>query len=761
MVNKKILLLAPGVVLGAMVMAAETPQTTAAATVNAAGMTQAELLENVGRQAKLFDSTVKVNQANNLMLNARYQEAIDIYNEVVKDLEADEGGDKFKEKTDFCRKRIAECYYNMAEEAIRLADELATSHDFEEAIKRCEIALEQCPERKVELEERIVFYKKRRDAAANRESVEINKLNPDFAAQEYQMQLLLEQGIVLVKRGELMKAKRKFEEVLLIDPYNEAAVQNIWGINTRIRDAANGRAEATARHMTGEVEWYAAIPIVASSPAGTGENQIVAPVDKEESGELEKRLKEIMIPNFVLYDKLQTFAEAVDDLRNQTLENDPQRRGINFVIRDAKYTDPNNIPKLAGYSPGKSSLYDILVELQERGDLKFKLDDNAVVIVAKGVKLEKMTTKVFSFGMSPGETAETLKEALKAGAQVTFDEGSSITLVPVRSEVISRNTPSNQRLIESWLATHGDKGAAMVQIMFKFLEVAQNDLDELGFNWTYSRTGNHISFDVGNNALLRHYSNEDANDRYGGASAPGGTEDATYNFNWKDSKNNLTASLYALDWADSSDILYSPRVTTLNGTTAVVNMTEKHNYPGDYEDIDNESTEKARVYVTMPQPALDDEKELGIKFRITPNVQDDLIQTKVNFTIQQFDSWLIVDSRNLENEDDDGEYTKKAVINTRSINTDVTLKDGQTVLIGSIAQDLTTVLNDKIPILGDIPFIGRFFQSKYTVSKKNNLLVFMTCKLINPDGSALYKNASGGPLNNGGQQGLPQFPRNQ
>ena len=93
MVNKKILLLAPGVVLGAMVMAAETPQTAAAATVNAAGMTQAELLENVGRQAKLFDSTVKVNQANNLMLNARYQEAIDIYNEVVKDLEADEGGD--------------------------------------------------------------------------------------------------------------------------------------------------------------------------------------------------------------------------------------------------------------------------------------------------------------------------------------------------------------------------------------------------------------------------------------------------------------------------------------------------------------------------------------------------------------------------------------------------------------------------------------------------------------------------------------------
>ena len=88
------------------------------------------------------------------------------------------------------------------------------------------------------------------------------------------------------------------------------------------------------------------------------------------------------------------------------------------------------------------------------------------------------------------------------------------------------------------------------------------------------------------------------------------------------------------------------------------------------------------------------------------------------------------------------------------------LKDGATVLIGSISQDLTTSLHDRIPILADNPLIGRLFQSRYTVSKKNNLLVFMTCKIIGPDGSAARRKSSGVPKNTTGERGLPKFPRN-
>jgi len=759
------MLLLPGVVWGAVVMA-DDPSGKNVFPANSGVAWQADVMENIGRQKLLFDSNEMVKKANKLMLDGKYRDAIAEYRAIVKRLKPFGAGRVFRERIEFCQKRIAECYYNMAEDVMKQAEDFASTLNFEEAIKICQEAVKFCPEREKELQERIKYYQQRREAAVYRESLEIDKIDPDFNTQKYEIQLLIEQGIVLVRRNEYMKARRKFEEVLLIDPYNAVALQNLLGINTKIRDAAVHRSNNTSRHNVGGVEWSAAIPIVADSSAGIGENQLDAPAQKVEGGqsELEKTLREVVIPNYVLFDDAMSFREAIDELQKQIRDVRPQ--GINFVVRDASYANEGEAPKMPGFAPGKMSVYEILNELQKRGDLTFKLEDNVVVIAAKGQVLEKMTVKVFSFGMSSDETNETLMENLKS-AGVTFDAGASITAFPVRNEVISRNTPSNQKLIEQWLAANSDKGTPMVQIMFKFLEVAQNDLDELGFNWEYSRFNSNVSFEAGGNALLRHYANEDANDRFGGTgvtsskNSKGIDEDATYNVTWRDGKNALSFGVYALDWADSSDVLYSPRVTTRNDTTAVVNMGEKHHYPGDYEDVDNESSDLARVYVTAPQPTLDDERTLGIRFSIRPKVNGNLIQAQVNFNILTFDSWLVVDSRNLNDDDDDGEYQKKAVLNTRAINTNVTLRDGETVLIGSISQDLTNVMHDKIPILGDIPFVGRFFQSKYTVSKKNNLLVFMTCKLVGPDGSAWNKDPkTGKPLNVGGERGLPTFPRN-
>lgn len=765
------MLLAPGVVLGALVMAAENP---APVMPPAPG---AEAFENVGRQKKYFDISAIVRQANQQMAEGKYPQAIESYRKAEKELRPFAGGALFNEKIEFCRKRIEQCYYEWAGEAMKEADELVTVLKFEEAIARCKEAVKFCPEREKELKERIVFYLKRRDAAANRNEISMGELKPDYQSNEYNIQLLIEQGVVLLKRDELMAARKKFDEVLLIDPYNEVALQNLMGINTRLRDSAKTRASAAARHLVGEVEWAASIPIVKDFQLGEDdkdEKKGSKAIPKRQESHMLARLKEIKFPSYTLIKNVMTFDEALEDLQRQAAEHDPKKLGVNFVIRKAKTEKGKAVPKLAGYSTTKpTSLLAILNQLQERGDLTFKVDDNAVVIAAKGVPLEKMTVRTFSFPIEPGLTEKKLMDALKAGAQVTFGPGAELHLIPLRNEIVSRNTPSNQERIENWTASRGDSGSEMVQIMFKFLEVAQNDLDELGFSWGYARRGNNASFDLGTNSLLRHYSNDDGNDRFGGTAVPSqidlqaanpenaGDPDSTYGFVWRDRKNALAASVYALDWADSSDILYSPRVTTLNNTTATVNMTEARYFPGEYEDVDNESDEKIRYYVEQPQPSFEDARDLGIKFTIKPEIQgNDLIRARVNFNIQQFDSWLIVDSRNPDNEDDDGEYQKKAVLNTRAINTEVTLKDGETVLIGSIAQDLTNTLHDRIPILADIPFIGRFFQSRYTVSKKNNLLVFMTCKIIGPDGSAARRKESGEPKNVGGQRGLPVFPRN-
>ena len=53
-------------------------------------------------------------------------------------------------------------------------------------------------------------------------------------------------------------------------------------------------------------------------------------------------------------------------------------------------------------------------------------------------------------------------------------------------------------------------------------------------------------------------------------------------------------------------------------------------------------------------------------------------------------------------------------------------------------KDQTSVIEDKVPILGDIPLIGRFFRSNSEDSQKVNMLIFMTCSLVNPDGSPFF-----------------------
>ena len=55
---------------------------------------------------------------------------------------------------------------------------------------------------------------------------------------------------------------------------------------------------------------------------------------------------------------------------------------------------------------------------------------------------------------------------------------------------------------------------------------------------------------------------------------------------------------------------------------------------------------------------------------------------------------------------------------------------------------------DQIPILGDIPLIGRLFQSKGRGSEKTSLLIFMTSRLIKPDGSPIRENV---------ERGIPAF----
>ena len=73
----------------------------------------------------------------------------------------------------------------------------------------------------------------------------------------------------------------------------------------------------------------------------------------------------------------------------------------------------------------------------------------------------------------------------------------------------------------------------------------------------------------------------------------------------------------------------------------------------------------------------------------------------------------------------------------RSVETYLSVYNGATVVMGGLITESRKSFEDKIPVLGDLPFIGFLFRSTGEYSEKRNLLIFLTARLVDPAGRPL------------------------
>ena len=77
------------------------------------------------------------------------------------------------------------------------------------------------------------------------------------------------------------------------------------------------------------------------------------------------------------------------------------------------------------------------------------------------------------------------------------------------------------------------------------------------------------------------------------------------------------------------------------------------------------------------------------------------------------------------------------VFSVRKVTTGVSIWDGQTVALGGLMREDVQDVQDKVPILGDLPFVGRLFKSESEQHYKRNLMIFVTAHLIDPSGQRI------------------------
>jgi general secretion pathway protein D len=74
----------------------------------------------------------------------------------------------------------------------------------------------------------------------------------------------------------------------------------------------------------------------------------------------------------------------------------------------------------------------------------------------------------------------------------------------------------------------------------------------------------------------------------------------------------------------------------------------------------------------------------------------------------------------------------------RQVVTTVNIWDNQTIVLGGLISSQIQNQKDKVPVLGDLPLVGRLFQSQAKVSVKKNLMIFVTATIVDPAGNRVH-----------------------
>jgi general secretion pathway protein D len=74
----------------------------------------------------------------------------------------------------------------------------------------------------------------------------------------------------------------------------------------------------------------------------------------------------------------------------------------------------------------------------------------------------------------------------------------------------------------------------------------------------------------------------------------------------------------------------------------------------------------------------------------------------------------------------------------RQVVTTVNIWDNQTIVLGGLISSTVTSTKDKVPMLGDLPLVGRLFQSESKITSKKNLMIFVTATIVDPAGNRVH-----------------------
>ena len=469
-------------------------------------------------------------------------------------------------------------------------------------------------------------------------------------------------------------------------------------------------------------------------------------------------------------------------------------------------------------------------------DLKFKVEPFAVYVVPSSTNTDILITKEWkvrpdliprgqaaggagagnlgapAFGAAGGGAADATRggsgiadrESAKnwlISNGVEFAGAASAIYIVSTSRLIVRNTQDQLDLIDTIIGSSTGGGPTQVEIEAKFVEISQNNLKELSFDWLIGQfnapANKNVFFGGGTSGASPGTNPLDfpfvapGNVPVGQSPVTGGNRSGTTAI----SANAIDALLFgapgnsllapaigavsgvftdpqfqlvirALNQKKGVDLLSAPRVTTKSGQRAVIEIIREFKFPTEFDPpqipqsvgstiIDNGiigggggglSSSGGSFPVTPTTPTAFDVRNTGVTLEVEPVVGPDGYTIDLNLVPQvvefegfiNYGSPIQTTSTNILGQTVVNVITpnviNQPIFSTRKVTTSVSIFDGNTVVLGGLMREDVQKVEDKVPLLGDIPIIGRLFRSSVDQHLKRNLVIFVSARLMNPAG---------------------------
>ncbi len=642
----------------------------------------------------------------------------------------------------------------------------------------------------------------------------------DYKYKVTKIKELLRDGREHLMLGEYEEAEVQFKSVLGHDPYHRMAMGLLLKTERMMHDAVRQEYPALSEKMVAQVRdaWLERDHVefvVETLPDFVATSRTIGPEKL-----LLKKMQKLIIPEIEF--RLANINDVIQFLVEQSREVDQSpdgQKGVSIVLHLGKGSGAAPAPPVddgfgmgfpvegevpaapgAGVEPVtchlfSTSLFDALDIITSLVGLEYRIQGNVVMIVPPDLPVRGIILRTYNVaptfreridelraaGVTPGDDAGgdifdpdpggggggggDLKDIFR-GMGVKFPAGSSVRYVPSLGKLFVSNTPENLAKFEEVLAEI-DVVPKQVEIEARFVEIAQNDAEELGVEWLLSdrwellqrkgsgslppsmRESIMMEGNAGDGGFTKSMHYMALNDTgTGGEIVPGrAVGSAPFIGDIMKISSVLTNPelgmvLHALAASGQANLLSAPKITTRSGEEATIKVVREFIYPTQFsvtEVTGQDAFGNTTIIGGIVEPGGFEMREVGVVLEVLPEVSPEgtIINLRLRPEVVEDPVWHEYGTVITGPTSTNILSMPQPFFHSRSVETSISIYDQATVVMGGMITENKRVIDDKIPILGDIPLLGALFRSKGEYSEKRNLLIFVTARLVDPAGKSI------------------------